>query len=76
LVFCLFLRTKHKGPLNKLQVWGYSDAIANATAPCWPTMLEELFRPSSLLSFLFLDVGANLAHKWPKIKKILGYFGE
>jgi|GEM_PF-5268727 len=42
LVFRLFFGTKHKGPLNKVQVWGYSDAVANATAPCWPTMLAKL----------------------------------
>ena len=42
LVFRLFFGTKHKGPLNKVQVWGYSDAGANATAPYCPAVLEEL----------------------------------
>jgi len=42
LVFCVFLGSGHKGPLNKLQVWGYSDADVNATAPYWPAMFAKL----------------------------------
>gem|GEM_PF-6610664 len=42
LVFCVFFGEEQTAPLNKVQVWGYSDAVANATAPCWPAMLAKL----------------------------------
>jgi len=42
LVFCVFFEEEQTAPLNKLQVWGYSDAIANATAPYCPAMFAKL----------------------------------
>ena len=42
LVFCAFFEEEQTAPLNKVQVWGYSDAVANATAPCWPAMFAKL----------------------------------
>jgi len=42
LVFCAFFEEEQTAPLNKVQVWGYSDAVASATAPYCPAMFAKL----------------------------------